>query len=362
MRNFALIVFSFLIACSPQAEKIEAPRKLEFPSGLKLKSTGKKALWMVTSNYSTGGRLVRLDLESGLITPTGVVGADAELVDDGDSFFILSRLSNDSIGRVADSTGKIGNVFRLPPRSNPQWAARDSLNRVWVTMQEIDDVLILDSELRVELGRVDLSFFKTADGNATLGAIQMFDHHRMLVTAQRIHRTANKWVPDFSSGIALINLNLQVDAHNLISLTNPIAIRNFNGETEVVGGGDYSEHLLENGAFSAIDQYGRSKSHYAVHGNTQKIVKIAPHSDTYIRLDNVFKIGCIVSNRKALYCEESLAEGGYVFSAIHQVGDVIFVAYKGNRKSELWIMSASEAFATHKFTIDLPIMSFAFGP
>lgn len=360
MRNLTLaIAFCLTMACSPRAEIPPIPTRVDLPFA-QLNASGKKALWLVTSNYTTGGRLIRLDLATGEISTAGLVGQDAVLVADGASgFFILSRMSNDGIATVTDRSGRVADFFRLPNRSNPQWAARDRLGRVWITTQEIDQVFVLDAKLKNQVGSVDLSALKTTGGNAALAQVIATDRDEMVVTAQRIHRSANIWKPDPQAGIAVVDLNFNVLSAKLIELINPISAKQTPSGLEVMGAGDYTVADAGNASRVHLTSEATPTAQRPMDG---KVIGVAPDSDAVILHQPLLKQSCILIADKPILCEQGELEFGYIFSAIHRADDVVFVSYKGAQKSELWILSASGSFPLRRIRMDLPVLSLVFGP
>ncbi len=237
-----LLLISFLSGCSKKPTSAELPDRVVLPKS----EESANALWFTTTNLSTGGKLGRLDLKTGIVNRSiMVVGPDAQIFPDGSKgLFLLTRMSQDAVTALEGSEGKIVGHFSLPTRINPQMALRDSKGKVWVTLQESNSISVLAPDLKSQVGGVDLSSLKDSNDEgelADLAQIAFVDDSRVMISAQRLHRSVAAWKPDKFSGIAIVNTeSLAVEFSGLLEVSNPTQIEYRDGVTTIAGMGDLS--------------------------------------------------------------------------------------------------------------------------
>jgi hypothetical protein len=329
------------------------------------------ALWFTTSDYSSGGTLGRLDLNTGVINRiVRIVGGDTEVVQDApNGIFLLHRMNQDGVTSLKGAEGVVSGFYSLPKGSNPQHAVRDSSGRIWLSTLESDSVSILAPDLKSELAKVDLSALAVANPKkpmASLAQLLPVDNSKMLVTAQRIHRTFSAWRPDQVSGLAVVDTqNLKVVSTHFIPVPNPIHIGWSQNSITVIGAGDltvkdgfmgrlmsFSEDKLLDGDLKPLDFFGKI---LAADLNT---TNAEPALIVWYPQENK---SCVQIGQLKFVCEGSSLNEGYVFNSIRRWGNLIFVAYYAADEPQLWVISLTSLHLIEKVSMNLPILSMGFG-
>ncbi len=367
-------------SCGPRPEKQVVPNQVDLskvnpPARILHKPTLQKALWMVTTNYTSGGALARLDLTSGALeSKVQVTGPDALVFQDGDSgLMLLNRMQNDSITLLSGAKAAATQSLKLVDRSNPQWAARDSANRIWVTSLDSNSVQILSEDLKSQISSIDLSSLKedaSPDGYAELSQVIAADQDHMAIGAQRIHRTSSGWPPDAKAGMALINVHtLQVEATSLLSAPNPIlmfpSLSALTSDLQIfmVGSGDLGS---AQGVSAAISVYSVNQKAEISKANYPYRILAA----SFTSVDEPLGViawyptqnqSCVQLGEQKLVCAGSAADGGYVFNKIVRYGNTLFVSYVASGSAQLWLVPI-DGSTIQKVNVAMPIESLSFGP
>lgn len=383
MRNFALklfvigqffllVLFSLLnISCGPRPKVLKLSTQIEVNKNISKNSSlkGPTGLWFTSSNSTNGGLLGRIDLRTGVINRNiKMIGPDSIILpDDSTHLFLLSRMNHDGISRLKGIDAEVESFYGFAKGSNPQQALRDNNGQVWLTLQDSNEVKILNSSLSSQVGRIDLSFFAVENsfgGFADLSQIFQFDSDHLVVLAQRMHRSLQSWIPDRQSGLAVINKNtFTLESSRLLEIANPIQIGRFKEKTYIVGGGDYSQpksvmgdyFKFTNLTFSDVESV---KTRGKILGAT---INSEVETPLFIVWYPELNKSCIESETRQLVCEENSASQGYVFNSILAYGSQVFVSYYGNFKSELWIINFDNEMKIQKVAMNLPILSMSFG-
>lgn len=376
MGFFSFLIWSLLLACDQKPKIIETPNGVE-PPFLNYKGEGPfpKGLWFTGVNFVSGGYLGRLDLKTGEIKRKLLrIGPDTIVVPDStwESLFVLSRGGQESMAKVKNINGEIEVSRSLPALSNPQAVVSDLKGQVWVSFLELNEVHVYSKDLKSLVAQVDLSSLalKGSDNHwhADLGPMALIDENTILVAAERLHRD-QAWAPDSHAGLAFINTNnYQVESTHLIGAANPVYIGTdpLNSRVLVVGKGDLS---LASGIMGQFLFFNKNDLATApLHFMSGKIIDADfvagadfPALIVWYPQENK---SCIQIGSTPLLCDGHSENNGYVFSAIRQIGNIIFVAYYGNQSSELWMIThgAAAVISVQKIPMDLPIFSLSFGP
>ena len=375
IRNITIwCIFTLLmVGCGQRPEKIQTPNKINIPNQFSEKNPeaisenfnrDSTALWFVTSNYTNGGSLARLDLRTGVLKlELRKVGRDAVIHPDQKGLFLLNRMDKDSVSILEGEDAKITGYFALPDFTSPQFAARDSEGRVWVTTMQQNVVQVLSSDLNEELGTVDLSSFAVdgASGSyASLAQVKAVGKDQIAVTAQRLHRGSSVWQPDPLAGLAVIDIHTLQPSHlEYISTLNPIPIYAQNGEVFVMGAGDLSpkaEGMASLGRFHVSRKVSKLTSEYSFTVLDAHLSSIVEEPALIARYTSENK-SCLQIGMRKVYCES----GSYVFNKLLRVGDYLYTSYVKDGSAELWIVAINGS-EIRKTPMNLPIQSMAFGP
>lgn len=389
MRVYSLILFkyslgvsiAFVLGCGPRPVHKKWPDHVSLPPAPEkpTRADETKALWFTTSNYATGGTLGRLDLTTGAINRTVMtVGSDTQIFPDTDQgLFLLNRMIGDGVTVLKGASAQVSGFYSLNKGSNPQQALRDHQGRVWVSMLESNDILVLSPDLQRQEASISLENLKVpdlADAMPNLAQLYQVDDEHMMVTAQRIHRFVRAWKPDAQSGLAVINTkSLMVDFTQLLSVPNPIQLGRSQNKLVIVGGGDFStrEGLsaklahFESPSF-AEGNFNREIFTEGIYSDIDgKILAAdlsvgseAPAMIVWYPKENK---SCVQVGLIKVICEGSSLNEGYVFNAIRRLGSRIFVAYYGADEAQLWILTTGESASLQKIPMDLPIVSMSGG-
>ena len=391
MRNFDLkIIFSLLlISCAPRPEKTTASDHVHISQqdeGVK-EQVAQKAIWISTTNYSSGGALERLDLQTGDITH-GVLatGPDVQIFQDKlqdgkEGLFLLTRMHQDSVTTLSGSKAQVVGQTPLPENSNPQSVARDSMGRVWVTSMDSNSVQIFSPDLKSPVGSVDLSALKeenSTDGFAELAQVIAVDADRMAVSAQRLRRSVSYWKPEAQSGLSVVNIHtLKSESTSFIPAANPnllfahLSPVTQDAQVYVIGSGDLGS---AQGAASGITLFStQQQSTVSTVNYSYRILAADLHLPTeppaIIAWYQADKKSCVQIGDQKLVCEGSDADGGYVFNKILRYGNSIFVSYVAMDTAQLWVIPVSDYLSEpaalsqiQKLNMSLPISSMSFGP
>lgn len=345
-----------------------------------------KGLWFVGNNFATGGSLGRLDLETGLIQHNILkVGPDTIVVpDSNEAIFMLNRQGQDSIARIKGVKADIESSREFLKDSNPQTVIRDLKGNIWVSFLELNQIHVYSPNLKELVAQVDLTHLgiKGIDGSihADLGPMAVFDDHIILIAAQRLHRDRS-WAPDKNSGLAYINSDsYAVESSHFIELSNPTLLKTEPSKSRVtiVGKGDFVDVSGLMGQVLFFDQKNLSSAQTHFYNGKIIAADFAEGSDdpaliVWYPKDNK---SCIQMGEISIVCAGSPANQGYVFSAIRQVSNIIFVSYFGNQTSELWVIDfktgevsgedsgedSGENSIVQRIPMDLPLFSLSFGP
>lgn len=362
---------------------VEQPRKNQFsefitPRWIPHKGEGSlpKALWFTGANFTTGGYLGRLDLETGRIQRSLLrVGPDAIVISDSsESLFLLSRYAQDAVAVVKGADAQIQHSMALPLDSNPQSAVRDQRGNIWISFLNLNEVYSYSADLKSLLAKVDLTTLGVQNHtsgkvNADLGAMVLWDSETLLVSAQRLHRDRS-WVPDRYSGFAFVNtVRQEVESTHLVEVSNPLLVaRDESAQSQivVVGKGDLSDSLGVMGQVLWFEEGMKKKvqtqtlsgkiiaADFSGKNNEPALVVWYPQENK----------SCLQLGSWSLLCEGSSENLGYVFSSIRYFGNIIFVSYYSHQSSELWVVNFDEhdGVQVQKIPMDLPVMSLSFGP
>jgi hypothetical protein len=371
-----LLVFglSFWCACGPRPDRIQPDNQVNLPP--QNVSVQQKAVWFATSNYTQGGTLARLDLATGDLNQRVLdIGPDVIIFPDGsEGLLALNRttIGRDSLMALTGPGAAVSGVALLPGQMNPQGVARDAQGRPWVVGLESNRVHVLSADLSGPLGTVDLSGLVEADstdGVAELAHVTQLGEDRMVISAQRLRRTAGLWPPEPQSGIAIVRSeSLELEYLGMVNVPNPTAIFadlvSFAQDPRVIvlGSGDLSGGTIT-GASSSFSPRLREEDS-AVRFPYRIIFAHFWQPDqppaviAWYKQENK---SCVQIGEKKLICEGSLANGGYVFNRVLRHGNLVFVSYIASGASELWIVSVEDG-SVRKVSMRLPIESMSFGP
>jgi hypothetical protein len=367
-----LPIYVFVLsACGGKPNSTPLPDHMTIPQNEKTEdSTSVFALWFTTSNYSTGGKLGRLDLKTGFINRSVLsVGTDTQIFTDGTKgLLLLSRMNLDSVTALNGSNAEVTGYYSLPKRIKPQGATRDSHGRVWVTTQESNQVFILSPDLKTQVGNVNLSVLKESSAPnslADLAQIIPLDKNHMTVSAQRLHRSVSAWKPDSQSGFAVVNTDsLQIEYSGFVNVSNPIQMANHAGKTTIVGAGDLSSSEGDHARIAIL-----SGSQYAVESSNDISAKVVAadlstqgEPPTVIAWYQKENKSCIEIGTTQFICDGSALNQGYVFNSVRRLGKSIFISYIGSNNAELWIVRIDGGAPIQKIPMDMPIQSMTFGP
>ncbi len=355
-----------LLSCAQKPGAL-SPSDIKFPDGFKPNS-GEKAIWLATGNQS-GGKLLRLDLETGALEKNHLpIGSDVEIqTDSANQIFMLTRFHQDSVAVLDGKNGDLKYYRMLEENSNPQYASRDPMGRVWVTAQQKNTVSVLSPDLKNEIDQIDLSDLKDNDGFAELAQVLPLGNSQMMVLAQRLHRENSHWAPNDKAGMALINIDDLKSRPTLqdLDLSNPVAAYS-NGESFlIVGSGDLGPSPAKNApkagmlASKKIDPSTESiktpQSYpYSIVAAHITNIDSPVAMITYRSEENKY---CVNWNEKDLYCDT----GNYPFHKILKIGNALFVAYVKDGNAGLWIFSL-DGKSLVKNSLELPIQSMCKGP
>lgn len=381
MRNLNVRIFLFLLAffylgCAPRPQKTTTPDQLSVPAQTLAAEDKQKALWFAGTNYSSGGNLGRLDLETGKLA-TGVlpIAPDTQIFQDGkNGLFLLTRMHQDALTLLSGDQAKVGAQFSLKERVNPQWAARDSQNRIWLTSLDSNFVQIFSSDLNSQVGSVDLSGLveeNSTDGFAELAQVIALGQNQMAVSAQRLHRGVGYWKPDPKSGLAIINTDTLrpeymglVEAPNPDFLFSPVTSFLLNEPSVYIfGAGDLSSSQgvpAKINLFSLNSQTSLSLGEipYRIISSHITSLEQPPAMIAWYQADHK---SCVQLGEKQIVCDGSGDNGGYVFNKILRYGNLLFVSYVAFRNAQLWIVPL-DGTPIQKIDMGLPIESMSFGP
>lgn len=384
-------ILLFLFGCVPKPQKSQVPNQILSPlSPPKGGGPMPKGLWFTGVNFVNGGYLGRLDLQSGEIKRKLLrIGPDTIVTpDSNESLFVLSRGGQESMARVKDVQGEIQVSRSLPAFSNPQMAITDRHGNIWVSFLELNELHVYSNDLKTLVAQVDLSALalkkslnssisssrigSSQSGNADLGPMALFKDQTLLVAAQRLHRQ-HAWAPDSKAGLAFINTQTrQVESTHFIDAVNPtyMGVDPLSSRILVVGKGDLSGNTGVVGRYLFFNPMDGSTD--ALQRVGGKIIAADWTQDASLPALIVWypqeNKSCVQMGEHKLICDGNTENGGYVFSAVRILSNIIFVAYYGSQTSELWIITHhqdtqdEEEVGVQKIPMDLPIFSLSFGP
>jgi hypothetical protein len=374
----ALYLLSILVlisACVPKKSAEPLPDRV-FMSLVGIEGTA-NGLWFTTSNYSNGGKLARLDLQSGLIQRSILtIAPDTVILPDftptGErGLILLTRMGQDAVTLLKGTRAEVVAHRALTKLINPQGAARDSSGRIWITTQESNSVLVLSPDLKDQVKEIDLSSLQASTvpfSRADLAQVARFDRNNMVVTAQRLDRSVRTWKPHPQSGIARINTeSFQVEHSGLVEVTNPIQMAVQAEKIVVAGAGDLSAKAGGGGKVATL-----GGSVLAIESAREYGAKIiAADLDTQAAPPAVIawyqdqKRSCVEIGSVQVVCDGSEQNQGYVFGAIRRSGKFVFVSYIALGAAELWVLEIDSSFKLRNLerkAMNMPIQSLSFGP
>lgn len=377
-------ILSSLIACAPKPQKSVVPDQVT-PPFLHYKGEGPipKGLWFTGVNFVNGGYLGRLDLQNGEIKRQLLrIGPDTIVTPDSmESLFVLSRGGQESMAKVKNAEGEIQESRSLPILSNPQAAITDRNGNIWVSFLELNEVHVYSNDLKELMAQVDLSALAlkntpnsshagpSESEHADLGPMALFKDGTLLVAAQRLHRE-HAWAPDSKAGLAFINTKThEVESTHFIDAVNPtyVGVNSLSSRILVVGKGDLSASTGVMGQFFFFNPADLATAPLQMVAGKIIAADWAQGADfpaliVWYPLENK---SCIQLGTVKLTCDGNSENGGYVFSAIRNIGNIIFVSFYGNQTSELWVITKNQDegdVKVQKIPMELPIFSLSFGP
>ena len=369
-----------LISCQPMLRPQKLSGNVEFPPNLDLKGDSNlpPALWFVTSNFSTAGSLGRLDLKNGdLNHSVKAVGTDCLIKEDHKSnLLLLSRTSPESLSILSGASATTQYQLIVPDGTNLQTALRDSRDLIWFTSLESNKLKAFSSDLtklEIEVDLTILANIQTQSKNTDLSALIEDKNGNIWVSAQRMKRTSQAWIPSEESGFASLSIamspsldgfkSVKVESFSFLKLVNPIDIGLQGDDFILVGGGDWSQKTKNKGSIALIEL------------NQNNLKSISEFSG-YI-LDSDFSMknqppnlivwypelnkSCLNIGLDVILCEEDLLMRGYVFSRVKRTRDFIFVSYSNSKLAQLWIIDIEKKTVVKKINMAQPIMSMSFG-
>jgi hypothetical protein len=386
-----LLLLGVILGCAPSPKAPSWSHQMHLPDGVISLSNrdARGGLWFVTSNYSTGGTLGRIDLKTGKInSKLLLVGADTQLFPDGkDGLFILNRMRQDSVTAVQGPFAKATAYRQLPRGSNPQAVVRDRQGRVWLTLSETDQVLALSEDLTNTVAALDFSHLaadhrlsggrpNVAPGigvvsevkvnKADLASMLLLGENRLLVAAQRLHREGGPWRPDPQSALIEIDTEaLKVSSTQFLAAANPQQLGVVENSVWLVGGGDFSSRDGSLGSLLRFPDLGvsRAPEHEESLG---KILAVDFSEPLEVPILIVWypqqQQSCVEFNQVKLVCAGNSSNQGYVFSHLRRLGSHIFVTYQDQYTQEIWLVSVRDRKVEQKVSVALPVMSLSFGP
>jgi len=376
--NFLILAALFVLvsACAPKPSQTPLPDRVALPVvGTENKAKG---LWFATSNFSSGGKLGRLDLKSGLIERSILsIAPDTVILPDPapegvDGLILLTRMGQDAVTLLRGPRAEVVVHRALARMINPQGAARDSFGRLWVTAQESNSVLVLSPDLKEQVREIDLSALLASQdpvSKVDLAQVASLDQTHMVVSAQRLDRSKG-WRPHPQGGLARINAeSFQVELTALVDVTNPIQMAVHAEKVVLVGAGDFSLEVGGNGKVATFD--GRMLAIESARNRNIDAKIIAADLDTKGEPPTVIawyqeqKRSCVEIGAVQIICEGSEQSRGYVFGAIRRSGKFVFVSYLAIGSAELWVIELDGSLklqTLEKKAMDMPIQSLSFGP
>lgn len=340
-------------------------------------NSGRAAVWLATSNYSSGGSLGRLDLTTGLLNAkVKAIGSDAVIFDDpagpaGAGLLVLHRMTQDAVIALQGPTAQFKGQFKLVESVNAQAALRDTQGRVWVTAYESNSVTVLGPDLHSVAGSIDLGGLvepDSVDHLAELSQMVELSNGQVLVSAQNLNRMAGGWVTNPESSYALIDkATLGVEFSGRMAAPNPVRLQAQGNSAWVVGSGDLSSIGPLVGSIGLFSGVTRQLVNQAS-GQASAAARI---------LDAGFKDGanapaviawypqvnqsCIEQAGRKILCAGDAQNGGYVFNKLLWVGDALMISYVGDQNAELWVVSLQGGDPI-KLSLPMQIVSMSFGP
>ncbi|MEW6056994.1 MAG: hypothetical protein AB1540_10305 [Bdellovibrionota bacterium] len=365
--NVVVVSVLSFTSCGGKPQKLGSAT-VQFSENIRVKTRNQaNGLWLSTTNYQNGGKLFRLDLKSDSKSKEILVtGNDVRLLTDGnDGIFMLTRQTKDSLSRLKGQDGQIEKRIELPEGSNPQYATRDSLGRVWVSSFESNTVDVFSADLSQRVGGIDLGTLKDpSDSSAELSQILWLSGGRMAVVAQRLAR-GRVWAPEPQSGLAIIDIrSLALEFTMPIDVPNPIAAKSEKDQVLVIGSGDLSQ---------TKDLKAREARYSLVSAQANELrdlpgividVSFGSFEDsttalTWYPAENK---SCIAVEDRQILCESTPAQcQGYTFSKVHRIGDVVFASYVACGNAELWAIPV-DGSAIEKHAFEMRIESMTHGP
>ncbi len=379
MRNYALMAVRFIsglgcvlsLGCGPKPTHRKLANHVNLPPAPEKSSSADdaSALWFTTSNYTTGGTLGRLDLKTGAINRAVMtVSSDTQIFADGQQgLFLLSRIKNDGVTLLKGPLAHVSVFYSLPKGSNPQHVLRDREGRVWVTLQESNDLLVLSSDLTKQETSINLRALALSEEPGALGDLAhlyQVDEEHIAVTAQRLHRSVRAWKPDAQSGFAVINSkSLIVESTQLLVVPNPIKLGRAESKVVIIGGGDFS---TPDGATAKLLSFAPNSFTESVFTDLGGKVlaadlSVEAEAPTMIVWYPNQNKSCVQLGSTKIICEGNSLNEGYVFNAIHRIGSRVFVSYYGADEAQMWLITLGQATSVQKIPMDLPIISMSGG-
>jgi len=366
-----------LCACSkrPVAKDIPEEINMGTPAGDETPHVHKNpdGLWLALTDFSTVGKLSRLDLKTGKITHNVLnTGTDVAIYPDSvtsyEGLFLLTRMQSDSITVLKGRGAEIVANKALPDAINPQAVIRDAEQRVWWVGQESNHVEVLTPDLKQAVAHFDLtSFADPGDGLAELSSLTLIGTGQVAVTAQRLNRGMQIWVPEPLSGLAWINTQtLTYEKRQLVPVVNPIsAFSTGPGLLSLVGAGDLS-----------LSDKTRMGSVFRANGVNEADFRSTP-SNALI-LDSSFawdgkrawiewmpdqEKSCVHFEDRTLVCDSG--NGGYIFNRLTLVNNTVYVSYIMERNAQLWVIPTlgdDVASRIQKVALPMQTQSLSLGP
>ena len=200
-------------------------------------------VFVVTTDYESGGHAVCSSSSLSAISYTGTVFQDAVARSFGDHVYVIERWHGDNIlvfhkNNLHDPVRQ----FSVGNGTNPHDFLLLSSDKAYVTLYEESELIIVNPGTGQITGKIDLSAFADADGIPEMD-LMVLHNNKVFVSLQRLDRT-NMFQPSGLSKIAvidpltdtIIDTDLQLAGIQAIDLTmsNPVDMQYVPGTGKIL--------------------------------------------------------------------------------------------------------------------------------
>jgi hypothetical protein len=206
---------------------------------------GSNFLFITTTDYATGSSSV-IDLAPPLTATLNVASIHSDAVAryyDG-YVYVINRYGADNI-QILDPYNAFATVrqFSTGNLSNPQDVAFASVDKMYVSRNESNEIWMMNPQTGVQTGSIELMAFADSDGLCEMQYMLLVGD-RLFVSIQRLDRNAPWWPPVGTSYIAVIDTGTDtvVDVDPGTPGTQAIALANANPFSKIQHD-PWSDHL-----------------------------------------------------------------------------------------------------------------------